>query len=333
MSFNAADTPLNLAVHPKARGWQYTFQLIANDNGKHLGIIGARDFPFPKGDGKGRIFIAESTDLTNWTNGRIAFEPSGVAGAYCGEQVLDPFVMTINGRKFMWFAGKCDGLPWQIGCVTSTDDFRTIEATNSPVVPVNFSGTGKDTPNITDDFSAVNEDGRILFVYNGGVHNDVGFAGSCEGDPMDPANYRPIAEIHFDRHPPPDNYAGNMNVYRAKEGGYYMLRCAGVADCQDVYLYASDDFVNWSFTDTLLQASEPGNWNAALYKPFLEKVGDELYLSYAGTEIPIWPAAMRRREAEASGSKRPNESFRCGLATARPATPEKDSKGPMKKGE
>lgn len=66
-----SDRPLNLGIHPQAERYQYYLQVIALDEGRFLGIIGARNYPPPRGDDRRRIFVAESTDLIHWTNGRV----------------------------------------------------------------------------------------------------------------------------------------------------------------------------------------------------------------------------------------------------------------------
>ncbi|HAL46247.1 MAG TPA: hypothetical protein DCP37_00665 [Dehalococcoidia bacterium] len=303
------ESPLDFSAHPKTRGWQYSLQIIPGSDGKHLGFIGARDLPAPDGDFERRLFIAESTDLVNWTNIKIALEPSDVPGTYGAAHIADPFVMEIDGRTYIWFAGINEAVQWQVGCAVSTDGFNTVEVTETPVIPLSFGGADKDTVRLTDDFSGVYEDGRILFVYNRGGGNYYGFAGVCDGDPMDPASYEPIGAIQFDKYPMPDWNAGNMTVYRADEG-YYMLRATGVADAQDISVYVSDDFVNWRFEDVLLRGGPSGSWNNSVYKAFLLRTGDTWHCSFSGTETPMW-----LRGGPATGS---NKTFRCGLATAAP---------------
>lgn len=320
LSFRTAgDSPLDLAIHPRAHRYQYSLQIfpqmISGDDGKHLGVIGARDHPAPDGDDRLRFFIAESTDLVGWANVRIALEPSGVPGAYDAAQIADPFAMAINGRKYIWFAGINETGDWQIGCAASDDDFQTSRVTPVPVIPLNFSGTGKDATVHTDDFNGIYDDGRIMFVYTGGPRNVHGFAGICDGDPMIAANYEPIGKIQFDVYPIPDWRAGNMSVYRGEEG-YYMLRATGVDGYQDVYLYVSDDFVNWRFEHTLARAAEPGSWNANLYKPSLVQVRDSWYFGYSATPTPIWGRAGQNGAITHSLTKTSNESFKCGLVIA-----------------
>lgn len=211
--------------------------------------------------------------------------------------------MSINGKIYLWFAGMKERGCLDIGCAVSTDGLQTLEVTESPVVPAHFSGTGKDYP-LADDFSGVYEDGRILFVYNGGTSNIHPFAGVCEGDPMEPSHYKPLGEIQFDVYPTAEKwYAGKMCLYRGDDG-YYMLRGTGVAGYQDIYLYASDDLIHWYFQRTLLEASLPGSWDVALYPNSLVRVGQRWWLSYAGTKEPLWPE---------SGIE-VKETFRCGLA-------------------
>ncbi|MDP6824267.1 MAG: hypothetical protein QF554_13355 [Dehalococcoidia bacterium] len=319
LSFTTAgDSPLELAIHPRSHRYQYSLQIFPEitpvSGRKHLGLIGARDHPAPDGDGRLRFFIAESTDLVNWTNIRIALESSGTRGAYDAVNIADPCAIAIDDRKYIWFAGINEAGDWQIGCATSDDDFQTSRVTQQPVIPLDFSRTGKDATVHTDDFNGIYDDGRIMFVYTGGPRNVHGFAGVCDGDPMSPGNYEFLGEIQFDVYPVPDWRAGNMSVYRGKEG-YYMLRATGVAGYQDVYLYVSDDFINWRFEYTLARASESGGWNANLYKPSLVRVGDSWYFGYSATANPIWGRSGQTGDITHSLTKTSNELFKCGLAT------------------
>ena len=289
--------PLNLAVHPKAQRYQYSIQIIPVGD-KFIGIIGARDYDAPQGDGMRRIFYAESTDLITWTNGRILLEPS-LAGNWYDSHVVDPYVLIYRNTRYLFFTGVDPAGNWQVGCAKLDANFNVVEVSSNPTVPQNFSGSGLDSPS-TDTLEPIYDGGSIIFTYLGGSGNQYVFNGYCDGDPLDPANYTPGGELVLDQYPGPSYYVEGFRIIKVGST-FYALRGFQMDSPRDIAVYVSDDFMQWYFKGWALRASTR-DWDRSIVPTKVLRWGNRFIMTYAGTIAPTYVDSSAR------------ETYRCGLA-------------------
>ena len=297
--YDLTPNPLNLSKHPDASRYQYYIQIIPWKK-KFIGIVGARSPEPPDGDGLRRIFYCESTDLINWTNMRPILEPIPNTGF--SNTVVDPYVIRDRNRWIMWFTGEdANNIgTWQVFCATFDDDFNIINYTSNPVIPQNATGTGLDSP--STDASEYIRIGRNTYygIYLGGSGNQRAFGTIIEGDPLDNNAYDVIGELSFDQIPTPTYYVEGLRpMYDGKN--VWWLRATQQSAYPDIYIYSTDDMLNFSLVGTLISA-HPNTWRNNLVASCAIYYGGRWIVSYSATQSPTY---------EVSGA---NETYRCGIA-------------------